>query len=140
MDFGIQVSGRTLYTSLSTGVAVVAILGLYAVLVPPLAGLGAALATIGGFTVRGVLYRVFAQREFPIDYRPARAVVLVLLGSAVAAGVVVWNPAGLLAELGAATAAVALYGALVLTLVLHADERATLMMQLARLRGRFVRA
>ncbi len=136
MDFGIQVSGRTLLTSLATFVAVVVIVGLYAWLIPSLGGTGAALATLGGFTVRGVLYRVFAEREYPIDYRSGRAVLLVAIGGAVAGAVVLLAPQGLWNELGVACVATGVYAALVLTLVMRPDERAATLAYARSLRGR----
>lgn len=86
-ELGIQISERTQYATLATWAAVVVVLIGYVVLIPPLGGLGAALATLAAFAVRLGFTWHFAQRLWPIRLRLAPMARLVAL-AVVAAGVV----------------------------------------------------
>ena len=65
--FGIEVSERTIFHTLAVWTSVVVILGAYATLIPRYGALGAALATVVGFTVRFGMTYLFAQRLWPVD-------------------------------------------------------------------------
>lgn len=127
MDFGIQVSGKTIWTSVATWVAVVVTLIAYALLVPPYAGLGAALATFAGFSVRWILYRRFAQRLFPIDYKVSRAFGLIVLAAAVVGSAFWVRPQGFFPEVAVATAGSLVFIGLTFALVMRRDERRVLL-------------
>jgi O-antigen/teichoic acid export membrane protein len=127
MDFGIQVSGKTIWTSVATWVAVVVTLVAYALLVPPYAGLGAALATFAGFTVRWILYRRFAQRLFPIDYKVSRAFGLIVLAAAVVGSAFALRPHGFFPEVAVATAGSLVFIGLTIAVVMRHDERRVLL-------------
>jgi O-antigen/teichoic acid export membrane protein len=99
-ELGIQVSERTQYATFATWTSVVAILALYLLLVPPLGGLGAALATLIAFAIRFFCFYYWSQRLWPVRYRWRPS--LLLLGYAtlaVCAGLL-WSPEGLLAQIG----------------------------------------
>lgn len=80
---GIEVSEKTRYASLAIWISVGVILVLYALLIPPLGGLGAALATVASMAVRFACTLAFSQRLWPVawNFRPSAR----LLGIATAA-------------------------------------------------------
>lgn len=92
-DFGIEVSGRTRYTSISTWIAVSVILVLYATLIPPLGPAGAAIATLIAMIVRFCCTLWFAQRLSPITYDWRRHLLL-LAGGVAAASASFLAPSG----------------------------------------------
>jgi O-antigen/teichoic acid export membrane protein len=69
VHFGIEVSGRTKYSSRANWIATAAILALYALLIPRFGMWGAAIATVLGFLVRFACVYVYAQRLWPVSYR-----------------------------------------------------------------------
>lgn len=72
VHFGIDVSGESKYSSYANWASMAAILGFYAVLIPPYGPWGAAIATLLGFLVRLGLVYFAAQRLWPVayDWRP----------------------------------------------------------------------
>jgi len=81
-NIGIQMREQTEFYTLANWVgAAVALVG-YAVLIPGLLGLGAALATVASFGVREWLVYVLSQRLWPVHYRWAPVIRLLLLASA----------------------------------------------------------
>jgi O-antigen/teichoic acid export membrane protein len=82
-NLGILIRERTaLVTWANWAAAAVALAG-YAVLIPPLKGLGAALATVVAFAVRYAMVYAFAQRLWPVRYRWGPVLRLLALGAAV---------------------------------------------------------
>ena len=67
-DIGIHISERTKYTAISNWVSGAVIILLYFLLIPPLGGLGAALATLISFTLRWSMTYTFSQRLWPVRY------------------------------------------------------------------------
>ncbi len=97
VEFAIHVSEETRAATVATWLSVVAILGLYATLIPPYGALGAAWATAIAFGVRLVAFAVAAHRLWPIPYRLGPT--LRLAGYAVTAVVAYqWLAAGALLE------------------------------------------
>ncbi len=84
VTLGIEVSEQTRYATYATWISVLVILALYASLIPPFGGMGAAVATLVAAAVRfGCMYR-WSQRLWPVawDWAPN----LRLAGYAVACG------------------------------------------------------
>jgi O-antigen/teichoic acid export membrane protein len=79
MDAGLYVKRRTGLKLLVTLAATLVMLVLYAVLIPAHGGMGAALATLGGFAFLAVGTFVVSQRVFPVCYPWPRLVGLVAL-------------------------------------------------------------
>jgi O-antigen/teichoic acid export membrane protein len=68
MDAAFYIRRRTALKLRLTLEATAVMLGLYAALIPPLAGIGAALATLGGFAYLAVRTWQRSQRVFPVRY------------------------------------------------------------------------
>lgn len=86
VTLGIEVSEQTRYATFATWISVVVVLALYASLIPPFGGMGAAIATLIAALVRfGCMYH-WSQRLWPVawDWAPN----LRLAGYAVACGIV----------------------------------------------------
>lgn len=120
---GIDLSERTKYVTYATWTAVVLILVLYAVLIPPFGGMGAAVATLAGFAARTWLIYFWSQRLWYIEYRLREQVPLLVI--AVAASLVgALSPRrGLLAETALGALVFTAYCALVWRFVLGPAER-----------------
>ncbi|MEZ4266458.1 MAG: oligosaccharide flippase family protein [Myxococcota bacterium] len=67
-EFQIQVSERTHWATIGTFIGVAAIVVLYAVLIPPYGGYGAAIATLVAFAVRTAAFFIFGQRLWRVEY------------------------------------------------------------------------
>ncbi|MFT5433545.1 MAG: O-antigen/teichoic acid export membrane protein [Myxococcota bacterium] len=126
MEFGIQVSERTTWTSVGTWISVGVILLLYSVLIPQFGMWGAALATVGGFGTRWICFGIAAQRLFPITYGLGRAAALVAVGAVAVGASYIVAADGLLPQLAAATSLTLVYFVGVWFAVLRAEERATI--------------
>src|SRR5690606_28998122 len=87
------IRGRTDQKFIVTLVATVAMLLLYAWLIPAYGALGAALATVGGFAVLAVTTLLTTQRIFFVEYEWPRLLALTLLALAVWL-VAAWLPTG----------------------------------------------
>ncbi len=72
MDSGFYVSRRTAWKAPITLASTVAILELYALLIPDHGAFGAALATLGGFAFHVTLTWLVTQRVFPVRYEWGR--------------------------------------------------------------------
>jgi O-antigen/teichoic acid export membrane protein len=82
VQFGIDVSERTKYVTYAMWISVVAVLALYALLIPPFGAMGAAVATLLAFTLRFALLYRFSQGLWPVTYRwgpPLRLAAFALL-------------------------------------------------------------
>lgn len=123
VKYGIDVSEKTKYVSYANWIAVVLIMGLYAWLIPPLGGLGAALATLVAFVVRFGLIYYWSQRLFPVRYDWRPVLTLAGIGGA-AVFVATFTPtASLVTLLGISTFLMLAYGAVVWSLVLGPEDR-----------------
>jgi O-antigen/teichoic acid export membrane protein len=78
-DIGIQVRERTEFQTLANWIGAIVALAGYALLIPRLFGLGAAIATAASFAVREWAVYRFSQRLWPVHYRwgPVMRVLLV---------------------------------------------------------------
>jgi O-antigen/teichoic acid export membrane protein len=109
-QLGLMISEKTERITWANWVAAgVALLG-YALLIPPLHGLGAALATVAAFGARQWMVYVMSQRLWPIKYRWAPVVRLLLLATLVVVLAVLLPPFDLGTSLAARTALLGLYG------------------------------
>ena len=126
VKFGIDVSEQTRYYTYATWASVVVTVALYATLIPPMGGHGAALATLLGFAVRfGVAY-YWAQRLWPVDYRWERIVRMCGLGILASAGAFVVRPGTTLGQLAVAVALFAAYAGATWVMILTGSERTLL--------------
>ena len=125
VDFGIEVSEKTKYTSMATWISVVVIAVLYLLLIPPYSAMGAAIATLVAMFVRFLMTLYFAQRLWPVSYRWAPHIRMVLGGIAVTIGGVLVPVTGVIALLAVATAGFLVYLGWIWVAVLHHEDRAT---------------
>lgn len=84
-DIGIHVRERTSLLTVSNWLSAGAAVAGYALLIPRLYGLGAALATAAAFAVRYGTTYYFSQRLWPVQYRWAPVIRLIAYGLAVCA-------------------------------------------------------
>lgn len=134
VSLGIEVSEQTRFTTLAVWISAAVTLALYAILIPPHGGAGAAAATLVGAAVRFALTLAFSQRLWPVDWGLAGNVRLLALGAlAVAAGIAL-APEGLPAQIGVAGALFAAFATAAWALALDAPLRARLL-AVARLRS-----
>ncbi|HET9294667.1 MAG TPA: oligosaccharide flippase family protein [Gemmatimonadales bacterium] len=124
VDFGISVSERIRYTSLSTWISVVVVLVLYSTLIPRYAGMGAAVATLIAVVVRFFCTLHWAQRLWRIEYRWVLHVRMLVAGTAIASASFLLTPTGLLPLIGVGLAGFALYVGFVWNAVLEPSDRA----------------
>jgi O-antigen/teichoic acid export membrane protein len=80
---GITFVRRTRLLALYSGAAVALNLGLCVVLIPPLGGVGAALATAAGYGLLAVSYYVHGQRLYRTPYEPRKAIAVLAAAAAV---------------------------------------------------------
>jgi len=130
-DFGIEVSEKTKYTSYATWCSVVVIVVLYVLLVPPFAGMGAAIATLVAMIVRFGATLYFAQRLWPVSYEWGPHVRMVVSGTIVTIAALLVPVSGFVAITAVALVAFAVYALWLWATILTADDRAT-MLALAR--------
>ncbi|MCB9730328.1 MAG: oligosaccharide flippase family protein [Deltaproteobacteria bacterium] len=112
-EFQIQVSERTHWATVGTFISVGAIVLLYALLIPPFGGYGAAIATLVAFGVRTVTFYIFGQRLWPIAWRLAPHVRLTGFAIAVVGIYYAVRPSAVTTQLVLATALSLLFFALV---------------------------
>lgn len=124
--FGIDVSEKTKYAPYATWITVAVVLVLYALLIPRYGAMGAAVATVLGFTLRASLVFRWARRLWPISWSFDRPLRLLALG--VAAAITAWfvTPTSLLMQVGAGIGIMLVYAAVAWRLVLGPNERAIL--------------
>lgn len=136
-DFGIQMSEQTRFNTYSAWTGTAIALSLYALLIPRLGAMGAALATATGALARLLAHYHFAQKVWPIayDWRPhlrmlVYGAVLVGINEVVAADT-------LLMQTASATAGCALYGLLLwFAAGLEAEDKTLIRTKLAHWRRR----
>jgi O-antigen/teichoic acid export membrane protein len=125
--FGIDVSERTrLYTYASWAAAGV-VLVLYATLIPPFGGYGAAIATTIAFAVRFALGYFWSHRVWPISYGWGRVARLTMIAVVTSAYVAIWPAASIVTQLLQGTVAIVVYGLLTWGFVLAPAERRALL-------------
>ncbi len=124
--FGIDMSERTKLYTYASWSATIVVLVLYAVLIPPLGGYGAALATLLAFLVRFLLAYRWSQQVFPVSYPWARVLRLAAIATLVVLPAVLWPPSGMIGQLALGTVLVAIFTLTAWMLVLTHDERAAL--------------
>jgi O-antigen/teichoic acid export membrane protein len=81
MDASFYVKKRTTPKIYSVGIAGIAVMLLYWLLIPPFGMMGAAWATLGGYTVFAILTAFYAQRVYFIHYEIRRIAVLFVLAT-----------------------------------------------------------
>jgi O-antigen/teichoic acid export membrane protein len=82
---GISLARRTAYFGAYSGLALAVNLALNLVLIPPLGGFGAALATAVAYVVLTTLSYRKAQALYPTPYEPRKTVIVLLVGGALMA-------------------------------------------------------
>jgi O-antigen/teichoic acid export membrane protein len=126
VSFGIEVSEQTRYNAYGTWISAAVALVLYALLIPPLGGYGAALATVGGFSVRLLLVLHWSQRLWPVEYGWGRPLLTAALG-AIATLAYIWlAPTELRLQIGASVGLFIAYLAAVWAICLTSEERVLL--------------
>lgn len=108
-NLGILITERTERITWANWVAAAVALAGYVLLIPRLHGLGAALATVAAFGVRQWMVYAMAQRLWPVRYRWAPVVRLLLLATVVVVVAMLLPTYGLLLSLAARTALLGLY-------------------------------
>jgi len=139
-DLGIQVRERTEYQTLANWLGAIVALAGYALLIPRLFGLGAAIATAVSFAVREWAVYGFSQRLWPVRYRwgPVVRALLVAVATCLAASAL--PPLPLWASLAArALLLVGYWGVLWHAGVLSAQDRLAIS-QVISARGRLLLA
>ncbi len=126
VDFGIEVTEKTRYTSYATWISVVVIGVLYLLLIPPYAGMGAAIATLIAMIVRFGATLYFAQRLWPVSYEWGPHVRMIGGGVLVTVGAIFVPVVGTLALFAVGTIGFLLYGLWVWGGVLSRDDRTAL--------------
>lgn len=124
VDFGIQVSERTRYTSFATWVSVIVVLVLYFALIPRFGGMGAAVATLIAMIVRFGCTLHWSQRLWRIEYRWGPHIRMLSAGIAISGAGFLFAPTGVLQLIGIGIGGLVLYLGFIWTTVLHSDDRA----------------
>ncbi len=112
-EFQIQVSERTHWTTVGTFIGVGAIIALYALLIPPYGGYGAAIATLIAFALRTFAFYIFGQRLWPVAYKLAPHVRIAVYAVLIVTAYYLIGPSEVLAQLALATGLSLVYFALV---------------------------
>lgn len=132
-EFQIQVSERTHYATIATFIGVGTIVVLYALLIPPYGGYGAAIATLVAFAARTLAFYIFGQRLWPVAYSMAPHLRLTAYATAVVAAYYAIRPAAVSAQLALATGLSLCFFALVWRAgVLSSDDRDLVIRTIAR--------
>jgi O-antigen/teichoic acid export membrane protein len=121
--FGIGVSERTKYFSYVTWIAVAVVMGLYALLIPPLGGYGAALATLAAFVVRFWVGYYWSQRLWPVAYRWPKNLLLAAYGAAATFAAYSVPARGIVWQVGLGSGLMLVYAALALATVVEPEDR-----------------
>jgi O-antigen/teichoic acid export membrane protein len=124
VHFGIGISERTKYYSYVTWVAVAVVMALYALLIPPLGGLGAALATLAAFAVRFWVGYYWSQRLWPVDYRWSKNLWLATFGAGAITAAYAIRIQGTTEQLAFGGFLFAMYALLAWFLVVEPSDRA----------------
>jgi O-antigen/teichoic acid export membrane protein len=126
VSLGIDVSEKTRYAGLATWISVVAVLALYALLIPPFGAMGAAVATFLGYSLRFACTFYWSQALWPISWgwRPNLRLAGYALASILASEALMTD--GLIGQLILGGLIGVVYLAAVLVDPLGADARALL--------------
>jgi O-antigen/teichoic acid export membrane protein len=137
-DIGIQVRERTEFQTLANWMGAIVALAGYALLIPRLFGLGAAIATAASFAVREWAVYWFSQRLWPVHYRWGPVMRLLLVAVATCLLGIALPPLRLWASIGVRLLLLVAYtGALWHIGVLSVDDR-LLIRRLVRNRGQLL--
>lgn len=79
VNIGLLITKKTILTSLAISAGAVLNIALNFLLIPAFGMMGAAVATLASYFTAFVLIYMFAQKHYPVDYRPARIAGMVLL-------------------------------------------------------------
>lgn len=79
VNIGLLITKKTTLTSLAISAGAVLNIALNFLLIPAFGMMGAAVATLASYFTAFVLLYIFAQKHYPVDYRPARIAGMVLL-------------------------------------------------------------
>jgi len=123
VTFGIEVSEQTRYNAYGTWISAAVALALYALLIPRFGGYGAALATVGGFSVRLLLVLHWSQRLWPVEYGWGRPLLTAALGAAATIAYVWLAPLELPRQIGTAAGLFGAYLLSVWAICLRREER-----------------
>lgn len=123
VEFGIQVAERTRYSTYATWISVALILVLYAVLIPPFGGMGAAIATLGSTTARFLLHYYWSHQLWPVRYQWGPHLRLVGWGVLVVASAFALPTPDFGSQLAVGLALTAVYALAVWVTVLRAWDR-----------------
>lgn len=126
VDFGIEVTERTRYTSIATWISVATIAVLYLLLIPPFGGMGAAVATLVAMFVRFAATLYFAQRLWPVSYHWGPHLRMLAGGAVVTIGALITPVMGTVQLFSVAALGFLAYAVWVWFGVLHPDDRAAL--------------
>lgn len=130
VHFGIDVSERTKYSAYANWISAAFILVAYALLIPPLGGLGAALATVFGFVVRFVLVLFWATRLYPIAYRWAPQLRTLAVGIGFVTLGFTLRHTGLLVQIGGGAGLCLVYGIVAWAVILEPSARQAVVQRL----------
>lgn len=135
LHFGIDAAERTTLATAAMWISALAVLLLYALLIPPLGAMGAVLATLAAFVVRFACFYVFSRRVWPMRYTWAPH--LRLLAVAVVLTTLAWllPVQGLLGQVVIGSFGMMLYAYWVWTGVATSGHRAVVHSLLRRLPG-----
>jgi O-antigen/teichoic acid export membrane protein len=133
-QLGIDVSEKTKFATVATWISVAVILALYAWLIPPYGGMGAAVATFLAFALRFALFYYFAQRLWPVGYEWGPHLRLVAAALAAVLLSELLRVQGIVPQLVRATLLFAAYAAVTWFLVLGSEERSRIGRALGELR------
>lgn len=123
VSLGIEISEQTRYATVATWISVLVILGLYAALIPPYAGMGAAIATLIASAVRFLLTWRWSHSAWPVTWHFAPNLRLVGYGAACVGALELIRPSGLVSAIVTASVLALAYVAAVLLDPLGADAR-----------------
>ena len=123
VELGIDLSEKTKYANYGVWASVATVLVLYAVLIPPFGGYGAAWATLLAFLVRLAFHWHFSQKLWPIAYGWKPVLQLTACALVVGAISVYFRPASIGAEIGLGIGLLGVFVATVWTMALHDEDR-----------------
>lgn len=143
-QFGINVSEKTQYSTYAVWISVVVVVLLYILLIPRFGGLGAAIATVAGFSLRTALFFLFAQRLWPVNYTWAPHVKLAVLASGIVIASYFLRSESLVREISLACALTLCYAGITWAQIVTPGQRADILgaasRQVARMQAVVLRA
>lgn len=123
LEIGIDISEKTKYATYGVWASVIAVLVLYAALIPLFGGFGAAWATLLGFAVRVGFYWRFSQRLWPVAYGWSAVLRLTAYAAVASVAAIYFRPSSLVLEIAGDITCLAAYSLAVWTTVLHENDR-----------------